>query len=172
MSTDTAPGGFRPVNPPPPSDAGGVKIPLRRGTRKATRIPADVKGWTVSRIQGRLKEAISTVAAFASLREPFDGSIIFNNADKLAEAYAPLIERDKRLLQFFAQLEKGGAYGAAITVTIGVAIPILIHHGKVPDSWLYLARVTGVIVPDNVPVKHPMPAPEMTQNVTRDNILA
>lgn len=116
---------------------------------------------TLPRIRARLAEFIATGAAFITMREPFDGTMIHANADKIADAYAPLIERNRRLQLMMMQLEKGGAYGAAITVTIGLAIPILIHHGKISETLLPLARLTGVNIPDHIPVAYTPPTQPM-----------
>lgn len=169
---ENPPQSFSAVTPP----NGEAEVKLRLPPRTSTKTPPKrestaTQRFTAARIKTRLTEWLNLAAAGITMRDPFDGLVIGMNADKLAEAYAPLIERDKRLQQLFAQLEKGGAYGAAITVTIGVAIPILVHHGKLPDTLVPLARLSGVNIPDIVPVvTHPVP--NMTPDASPENILA
>lgn len=103
---------------------------------------------SVASIKRRLTEAIRITAAGIMTRQPYDGMIIGENAELIADAYAPLIERNKQIRKAFEYLEGAGTYGAAVMVTVGVAIPILVNHNLIPESALALAKATPVKIPD------------------------
>lgn len=96
------------------SDAGKPRGP--RGSRRSG---------TLSK---KISSAIAMVAAGVATVDPFDSAIILHNADRLGNAWAPVVEQNPRIKQFFESLEKGGVWGSAIFATMSVALPIVAHH--------------------------------------------
>lgn len=84
--------------------------------------------------QGQLQ--LTGVAGFVGLFDEYDGQIIALNSAKVAHAYAQLAEDNERFRRLIEYAMTGGTVGAAIIATLGMALPILIHHGIVPGSLI------------------------------------
>lgn len=151
----------------------------RRGRRKGSRRAASAaagakraKSMGTAATRKAIAETLRLVGGLAAIADPVDGSIILQNADTLAEAWAPIFDRHPRLKVALSGIEAGGIYGAAIVATASVALPILAHHGKLPPAALQAAGLAGVPVPSPAPdgggdrppmfqaFRRPEPAPE------------
>src|ERR1700740_180684 len=96
----------------PPKDTPPRKINL--GGRKTGANPTGQAGkprMSAASIKKRLKEVINLSAAAIAMKNPFDAMVIGGNAEKIATAYAPLIERNPHVRKMFEYLEGAGAYG-------------------------------------------------------------
>lgn len=112
-----------------------------RGPRRSSR--------GVSAIAKKLSSGINLVAAVVSAVDVADGAIIGANADKLAQAWAPVINENQRALQILGQLEKGGHLGGAVLATGAVVLPILVRHR--PDVFPPMVRAFALsLVPEEV----------------------
>jgi hypothetical protein len=81
-----------------------------------------------NKLAPQIARAFHLVSAALVAVDPYDALVIGSNADKLGAAWGPVLERYPRVMQAIASLEKGGAWGAAILTTAGVALPIIYHH--------------------------------------------
>ncbi len=90
---------------------------------------------------------VRLVGGLAALADPIDGAHIVNNADTLAEAWAPVFDRHPRLKVALTGIEAGGIYGAAIVATLTVALPILARHNAIPPAAVAAAGMAGMPVP-------------------------
>lgn len=96
------------------SDAGKPRGP-RRGPRSST-------------LAKKISAAFAMVAAGVATVDAFDSQIILHNADRLGNAWAPVVEQNPKIKAFFDSLEKGGVWGNAIFSTLAVALPITLNH--------------------------------------------
>lgn len=118
---DTPPGDVKP-------DDAAEREPKARKPRSDAGQPRGPRKRRTSKLAPNLSAAFHMAAAALVAIDPFDAVVIGANADKLANAWAPVIEKNPRLLAAIANLEKGGVWGAAILTTAGVVLPILAHH--------------------------------------------
>lgn len=129
-------------------DEDGTK--KRRRTRSDAGKPRGPRGGRrASSLAKKISSAVAMVAAGVATVDPFDSAIILHNADRLGNAWAPVVEQNPKIAAFFASLEKGGVWGNAVFSTMAVALPILLHHR--PDILPTPLRAVAVsMIPQEV----------------------
>lgn len=153
MSTDTAPMKLKddeplitPLDNPfaSASESEGEPAPKTRKPRSDAGKPRGPRGARrkVTGLSKKIEAAIAMVAAGVATVDSFDSAIILHNAERLGNAWAPVVETNPKVAQFFASLEKGGVWGAAIMSTAAVLLPILLHHR--PDVLPMPLKVVAV----------------------------
>ena len=143
-----------PAEPPPAESVGEDSPPAYTGRASRPRKDARAKdddGYkppplTVPQIKVKLRQLINTTGGLVMLADPYDGQVILSNADAMADAYTELAKRHKSIRRAIEALETGGTYGAAISVTLAVALPILAHHNKLPGQFAPIAHMFGAEV--------------------------
>lgn len=127
------------------SDAGQPRGP--RSTSGPRRSASKAR---VTSLAGRLASGVSLAAAGLATVDPYSAAVVGGNAEKLANAWAPVIANNPRIVAAINHLEKGGNIGAALLATGAVALPILVHHRPqwFPDHIRAVGRAMGPQVAD------------------------
>lgn len=115
--------------------------PRKRRTRSDAGKPRGPRGRRSNPLSKKISAAVAMVAAGVATVDPFDSAVILHNADKLGNAWAPVVEQNPKIAAFFNSLEKGGVWGNAVFSTLSVALPIMLHHmpDKLPPAVRALA---------------------------------
>lgn len=136
------------------SDAGQPRGP--RGTRK--------RATTLAK---KITSGVHLVAAGLSQIDTFDAAIVAHNAERLGNAWAPVVENNPRIAALFANLEKGGVWGAAILSSLSVALPILLHHR--PDLLPPAAKAVAFsMIPPEIHAQMAQQAQQQAQHAAAD----
>lgn len=62
-----------------------------------------------------------------------DGMVVAGEADKLAESWRPLIEKDPKIRKAWERITTGSGWGTVIMAHAGIGLQIASHHGvKLP----------------------------------------
>ena len=67
--------------------------------------------------------------------QPADAMIVADHADHFAEAWAKLAQRNPKVDRILRSLTNATEYGEVIAATLGMAIPIMVNHGLLPDQF-------------------------------------
>jgi len=126
------------------SDAGKPRGPRSGGTRRVTKA-------RVTALAGKLSSGFNLVAAGLVSVDQYSALVVSQNAEKLGNAWAPVIAQNPRLVQVLDHLEKGGNLGAALLATGAVALPILVHHR--PDWFPEHIRAVGRAMGPQIPAQ-------------------
>lgn len=133
------------------SDAGKP----RGTTTGSARRPSKAK---IAALADKLAQGANLVAAGLMTVDPYSSTVVAHNAERLGNAWAPVIASNSRLARMINQLEQGGNIGAALLVTGSVALPILVHHR--PQWFPSQVRAIGEALG---PQAHPMGADKTNQ---------
>jgi len=113
-------------------EAEGRSAPKRQTARSATD-----RGVKQAPFEKRLYQFFTMVALVVSaILDPYCGGIVQARAQVLAKAWNDLATQDKNVRQALEWLLSGGNYGTAILMTALTIIPILKHHGMLPENLL------------------------------------
>jgi len=127
----------------------GEDEPKKRRTRSDAGKPRGPRRARASTLSKKISAAVAMFAAGVAIVEPFDSAVILHNADKLGNAWAPVVEQNPKIAAFFNSLEKGGVWGNAVFSSLSVALPILLHH--VPDRLPSPIRVLAAsLIPPQI----------------------
>lgn len=102
--------------------------PKRRKPRSDAGKPRGPRKKRSSKLAPQITRGLHLAAAALTAVDPYDAVVVAANAEKLGNAWGPVLERYPRVMQAIGNLEKGGVWGAAILTTASVALPILYHH--------------------------------------------
>lgn len=111
-----------------PSQTIGDDEPKPRKTRSDAGRPRGPRKGRKTALAGKITQAANMVAAGLAAVDMFDSLIVSHNAENIGKSWAPVVEQNPRVKQFFESLEKGGVWGAAIISAASVALPIIAHH--------------------------------------------
>lgn len=64
----------------------------------------------------------------------FDGMLIAQSAQQLAESWRDPIDRNPKIKKLWAKVFQASGYGALISAHMAIAIPILQHHRIIPSA--------------------------------------
>jgi len=64
----------------------------------------------------------------------FDGMLIAQSAQQLAESWRDPLDRNPKLKKLWAKVFQASGYGALISAHMAIAIPILQHHRIIPSA--------------------------------------
>lgn len=131
----------RPPKDSPPTMGRPGRTAARKAKADDDYVPPPL---TIPQIRTKLKQLLNTAGGLAMLANPADGQVILAHADAAADAYTELAKRHKSIRRAIEALEAGGAYGAAISVTLSMALPILANHNKLPAPLAPMAMLFGV----------------------------
>lgn len=106
---------------------------------------------TKAQISRKLGGLFRTIGMLVSMRDEFDGHVIAEHSDTLADAYGDIIHKHPKLHRFFTIADVAEGYGAAILATLAVAVPILDHHGKLPPVVKSILNNGGIDEPEPDP---------------------
>jgi hypothetical protein len=113
---------------------------------KPGRTPKEIK-----LIRDGLIQAFAFGGMALSMVNMYDGLVIGENAEKLADAWTKVAERNATFRKYLLKALSGGDLVGALMVTAAVLVPIAANHGLVDDDLVNLAATTGVKVPILLP---------------------
>jgi len=102
----------------------------RSGSSKPTRSSGSVD---LSAIQAGLDTMFTGVAMAVGMFEPTDGAIIAQGGPQLSSALVKVAENDPRVRKALERLMTGSAWGQVIAAAGAIVVPILAHHGVMPN---------------------------------------
>lgn len=146
-TTTEPPAGEQTEPPEPPNDKPPRKVRKPRSDRGRSRTARSPRDATPAALRKGLAQIISTVGGLVMFIDAYDGQVIAQNAEPLADGWAKVAERHPRVRGALGAFENGGVYGAAIIATVTVAMPILAHHRMLPPRALDAMAMAGVPVP-------------------------
>jgi hypothetical protein len=92
-------------------------------------------------LRGKIKDLLDVVAFATTSVNPEDGLILANNTDKLADAYAPIVAKNRAMSKALEGMYSGSLYGGAIVATLTVVLAIAAGHestrNMLPPSMQY-----------------------------------
>lgn len=103
------------ADPPPPVVEDTAPRRTRRKRKDAGRPrgpagPRAARGLGRAAIRSKLAELAKLVGGLTAFVDQYDGAVIMANADQLADAWAPIVERHPRLKVAISGIEQGGVY--------------------------------------------------------------
>ena len=85
-------------------------------------------------LEKRLSQTFTMIAVTVSAFDPVCGGAVAERAQDLAGAWNRLAQQDPRVKKALESLMSGGAYGEALFMTGLTLLPILRHHGLLPEN--------------------------------------
>lgn len=98
-----------------------------------------------------LTTALSMIGMGVSTFEPFDGAVILAKAEETAEALDRIAQTSPAVARALNVFAKGGAHGTPIALALAVApiaVPILHHHGLLPEHPLVDSMASELVPPE------------------------
>lgn len=140
-----------PVDPP---NVKGDDAPKRRG-----RPPGSISQKTVDKIEESINEFLAMPAmAFAMVGDNYCAWVLTGFYDDeahtpgpgraWAHSWAQLAKQSPQVRKVLMKMIEGGAWGGVIASTMGVALPIALHHGALPERFNGVAQMMGVPMPE------------------------
>lgn len=121
----------------PAGKTAGAKTPPRNGRKSTgTKLPADrTFKLTISEIREGLEAAAGMlVLAFMARNDEHCASAVLDGAPDLIDGWIWMAEKHPEVRRALEVLCGSGGYLAVITSTLGVALPIMQHHGMYPQG--------------------------------------
>lgn len=121
----------------PSSPAGSASGSTSGGgttTKKASGKKRGKRGGRKS-LQRDLEQLLGVLGSGLSMLDPFDGTVVLENAPQLARALDDAAKENEALWRTLAMLTSGsgGAAGIALAL-VPIVLPIAKHHGLLPDT--------------------------------------
>jgi len=89
-----------------------------------------------AQLENAIADMYRTAAFGIGIFDQFDAMAIANSSDKLAKSWITLAESDPKVRKFLEKMVTGTGWGAVIVAHLMVAVPILIHHEKIPTGLM------------------------------------
>ena len=142
------------IDTPPPrkrKDAAPKSVPLedpvdRPYTPSAAGTTAR-RAKDIKTIEDGLTQAFAMAGLGLSMWNLYDGMVIGENAEKLAQAWTKVAERNPTVKKYLLRMLSGGDWAGAIMITSAVIVPIAANHGLVDNELIGLSRTLGVKLP-------------------------
>jgi hypothetical protein len=103
---------------------------------KSTTSDTAPKGRSVKNtdLEKELAEFFGTAGLLVSMFDQVDGMVIAQNSERLASAWAHLARTNKTVDRVIRNVLTTSAVGEVVTATIMTAVPIMAHHGVLPEQ--------------------------------------
>lgn len=135
--------------PTKPQDAKPVQTRRRGGGGRKKNLKPDLEA---------LFSGVGTMLCFANL---YDGTVVLNNAERLAEVLNDAAKHNPKLYNALRMATETSSWTGVITATAMVAIPIAANHGLVPPAT---AQLVGAEMP---PERTPKPTKQRDTKTKR-----
>lgn len=118
-----------------------------------------------------IKQLLGVVGLAIYKADKFDGLVVMENGAKLADSLVEASESSPQLRRMLELLSVGGGYAPLAWASAGIAVPIMVRHGLLPDSALAVvgglppaaeAELRKIRAAQADPEPEPEPAPEPT----------
>ncbi len=121
-----------------------IAPPSKQRTSKKKTTPASM---TATQLKKALSSSFELLGFGIGTLDAFDGEVIVNNADDMAEALIELGKTNPNVMRWLENLVGVSAWGGVITVFgIKVVAPIAIHHRLLPEEM-------AMFVEGDIPIK-------------------
>ncbi len=114
---------------------------------RAKKPKATLKSMTQTQLKKAIASSFELLGFGIGTLDAFDGEVIVNNADDMADALIELGKTNPSVMRWLENLVGVSAWGGVITVFgVKVVAPIGIHHGWLPEEM-------GLFVEGDIPIK-------------------